>query len=76
MNNYLYDNTLIINCQLSIVNCQLSRDGVVAAAAPGVAREHPFQREPATLEGAVLADGLQAIIGAGGLVSALATNQR
>lgn len=61
---------------MSIVNYQLSGDGVVATAAPRVTGEYTLQREPASFERAVFADSFQAIIGAGRQVSALATNQR
>ena len=39
-------------------------DGVVAAAAPRIAREHPFQSQPATFYGSVFLNGFDAIVGA------------
>ena len=43
-----------------------SRDGVVAGAAPGVAAEETAEGEPEAAEGAVLADGLDGVLRAGG----------
>jgi len=43
---------------------QISRDWVVPAAAPRVAREDAFEGQPAALEEAVFPDGLDAVVGA------------
>ncbi len=45
---------------------QLSRDGVVAAAAPGIAAEDALEAEPEPFKGTVFAESLESILGAGG----------
>lgn len=55
---------------------QLLWYGVIATSAPGIAGEYPFQGKPSPFERAMFTDGLQAVIGAGGLIAALAAHQR
>lgn len=48
---------------------------VVAAAAPGVAGEHTFEREPRAFEGAILLDSLDSVVGTGRCVAARASDK-
>ena len=52
------------------------RHGVIATAAPRIAGEHALDGQPATFERTVLANGLKAVIGAGGRIAAGASDKR
>ena len=52
------------------------RHGIVAAATPRITRQHPFKREPEPFVGAMLADSFYAIVGASGLITATAADER
>jgi len=51
-------------------------NGVVAASTPWIAGSDTLQGEPAALERAVLANGLDAIVGTGGRIAARAPDKR
>lgn len=52
------------------------RYGVIAAAAPRIAREHALDGQPAAFKRTVLAYGLNAVIGASGRIAAGASDER
>ena len=64
----------IFNFQFSILSFQFSvlnlRYWIIATSTPRIARKHALEREPRPFEGAVFAQSLNAVVGAGGGVSA------